>query len=131
MSAVKATFGGRVERINFAERSTIPGRFVFELADELTPTNVVNRLGQAVVLDQVLDAQALDANRLVLTNNAGRELLLIVTATIGNPSVETGDLAASLLTIARAFFLLGKATLCAGQFPLVACEELGVADGLP
>src|SRR5438132_13510824 len=115
MSAVKAAFGGRVERVNFDQRSAIPGRFVFQLADELPPANIVNRLGQAVVLDHVLDPQALDANRLVLANDAGRELLLIVTTPVGNSCMDACDFAPRLLTITRPLFLLGKATLCAGQ----------------
>src|SRR5207244_595215 len=101
-----AAFGRREERVNLAERSAIPGRFVFQLADELTPTNVMDRLGQAVVLDHVLDSQALDANRLVFTDNAGRELLLVVATAIGNPSVNPSHLAPGLLTIARPLFLL-------------------------
>src|SRR5437016_5187361 len=44
MATVKAAFGGRVERVNFDERSSVPGRFVFQLADELPPTNVMDGL---------------------------------------------------------------------------------------
>src|SRR5438128_3037076 len=110
MAAVKAAFGRREERINFEKPSAVPGRFVFELADELTPTNVMDRLGQAVVLDHVLDSQALDANRLVLAKNAGRELLLVVATAISNSCVDACDLPPGLLTIARPLFLLGKAT---------------------
>src|SRR5438105_1660237 len=111
MATVKAAFGGRKERVNLDQRSAIPGGFVFQLADELPPANVMDRLGQAVVLDQVLDVQALDADRLVLANHAGRELLLVVATAIGNPSVDACDFAPGLLPIARPLFLLGKATL--------------------
>jgi hypothetical protein len=109
--------------------SVLPYQAALYSSWRTNPPHVVNRLGQAVVPDHVLDRQTLDANRLVLANNAGGELLLVVATAIGNPSVNACDFAPSLLTIARAFFLLGKATLCAGQLLLVACKELGIADG--
>jgi hypothetical protein len=78
MATGKAALGGGKERLNFDERSAIPGGFVFQLADKLPPANVMDGLGEAVVLDHVLDAQTLDANRLVLANDASRELVLVV-----------------------------------------------------
>ncbi len=72
MAAVKAALGGGEERVDFAERSAVPSRFVLQLADELPPANVMDGLGQRVVFDHVLDAQTLDANRLVLANHAAR-----------------------------------------------------------
>src|SRR5213595_465099 len=115
MATVKAAFGRWEERVDLDERSAVPGGFVFQLADELPPTHIVNGLGEAVILDHVLDAQTLDANRLVLANEAGRELVLVVATAISNSRMNAGDLSPCLLTIARAFFLLGKATLCMGQ----------------
>lgn len=95
-------------------------------------------VGQAMVLD----AQALDANRLVLVNDAGiqvrqgRELRLIGATAVGNSCVKAGDFAPRLpcrtwiLTITGSLFLLGKATLGAGQLLLLACKEFGIANGL-
>ncbi len=129
MATGKAALGGGKERLNFDQRSAIPGRFVLQLADELAPSNIMDRLGQAVVLDQVLDAQTLDANRLVLANHAARELVLVVTTPIGNPCVDAGHFAPRFLAIARALFLFAQAPLCAGQLLLVACEEFGSGNG--
>ncbi len=56
MATVKAAFGRGKERVNLDERSAVPGGFVFQLTDELPPANVMDGLGQAVVLDHVLDS---------------------------------------------------------------------------
>src|SRR5690348_17781223 len=119
MAAVKATLGGWEERVGLDERSAVPGRFVFQLADELPPTHVMDRLGQAVILDHILDAQTLDANRLVLANDASREVVLIVPTPIGNACMDAGHFASGFLTIARALFLLAQTTLGPGQLLLI------------
>jgi hypothetical protein len=131
MATGKATLGRRKERVNLDERSAIPGGFVFQLADEFPPANIMDGLGQAVILDHVLDTQALDANRLVLTNDASRELVLVIATAVGNACMDAGNFAPRLLPIARALVLLAQPPLGAGQLLLIPCEELGIADGLP
>jgi hypothetical protein len=51
MSTIKAPFGGRVELVNLDNGSSIPGGFVLQLPDELTPSHVGDGFSQAVVLD--------------------------------------------------------------------------------
>src|SRR5205823_4684859 len=127
VSTVKTAFGGGIERVDLDKGSSIPGRFVFQLADTLAPSDITDGLGQAMVLD----LQTLHANRLVLTDHAGREVLLIIATAIGYSRVDPSHLAAGLLTVARAFFLLAKATVCTCQFLLVTRKEFGVAKGVP
>lgn len=79
-----------------------------------------------MVLDQVLDSQALDANRLVLANDASRELVLIVATAIGNACMDAGHFASGFLTIAGALVLLAQTTL--GQLLLITGEEFGIAN---
>jgi hypothetical protein len=59
-----ARFASRIPTINFDEGSSIPPRFVFQLTDELTPSDITDRFGKAVVLDHVLDCQTLHAHHL-------------------------------------------------------------------
>ena len=84
MATIKAAFRGWEERVDLDERSAVPGRFVLQLADELTPTNIMDRLGQAVILDHVFDLQTLHAYDLVLAYDLCRELVLVVSSSIGN-----------------------------------------------
>ncbi len=80
MSTVKATFRRGIPLVNLDEGTPIPERFVFQLPDELTPTDVTDGFCQAMVFDQILDVQTLDTDRLILTDQLCRELVLIVTA---------------------------------------------------
>ena len=80
MPTVKATFGGGIPLVDLDQGSPIPCCFVFELGHELTPTHVTDRFCKAMIFDYVLDCQALDADRLVFTNQFRRKLMLSVFA---------------------------------------------------
>ena len=84
MSTVIAAFGGGIPLIDLDKVSAIPRCFIFELGHELTPSHVTDRFCQFVVLDHVLHCQALDADRLVFTDQACGELLQEVTASISD-----------------------------------------------
>jgi hypothetical protein len=58
-----------------------------------------------------LHCQTLNAHRLVLTDNAGREFVEEVGATIRNPSMKTGDFATRFVAVLRATLLLGQSPL--------------------
>src|SRR3989442_8932886 len=123
MPTVGTALGGWVPLVNLDQGPPIPLRFVFQLAHELPPTDVTNRLGKVVVAQHVLDGQALHANHLVLVNDARRELVLIVPSPIRNPGMETGDFAPRLFSILGVFLLLGMASLRFGQLLFVCAEE--------
>jgi hypothetical protein len=131
MSAVKASFGGRIPLVNLDQRSTVPLSFVFQLPDELTPTHVRDGFGQAVVFDQMLDLQTLDAYDLVFAYDASRELMLIVSPAICHLLVDASNLETSLGSILRALFLFCVLPLRLRQFLLLLVEELGVSMRAP
>src|SRR5258708_1365086 len=131
MSAVKAAFGKGIELVNLDKHTSIPGCFVFQLPDELTPANIADSLSKAVVLDHVLDSQALHAHDLVFVDDARRKLVLIVSSSISNAGMDTSDFAASLGSVLGAFLLLSKPPLCLCQFLFVPGKIFGIAVGLP
>ena len=131
MTTIETAFGGGVPLINLDECAPIPCCFVLQLPDKLTPTDIGDSLSQTGVFDHVLDLQTLDANRLVLTDQLCRELVLVVPSPIGDPSMDTGDFQTSFRAVLGAFVLLGKTTLCLRQLLFILLEELGIAGGLP
>ena len=131
MPAARARFAGWVPSINFDHRSAVPRRFVFELADQFSPTHIGNRTGERGVLHHVLDRQALDHDRLVLTNQVRRKLVLVVSSLVGNTRMDLRHTPPLLLAVLRARLFAGKPSLSARQFLLITSKILGVRKGLP
>ena len=71
----RARLGTGEIAVNHDQRSPIPGRFVLQLAHQFSPAHITDCLGQRVIFQQVLDGQRLDTDRLVLTNQASRQLV--------------------------------------------------------
>src|SRR5579863_3803443 len=101
MTATRARFTGRVEPINFDHGSPVPGRFVLQLPHELAPAHVGNRFCEGRVPHHVLDSKALDHDRLVLTNQFGRKLMLIVFSSISYSRVDFGHPPPLLCSVLR------------------------------
>src|SRR5271157_5075280 len=80
MLAIMTRFAGRIPTINFDQSSSVPLSLVFELTNKLTPSDITDSFCQTVVFDHILDGQTLHANHLVFVDNAGRELVLVVTS---------------------------------------------------
>src|SRR5262249_12908337 len=76
------------------------------------------------------DLQTLDADHLVLMNNAGRELVLIIPSAVPNLGMETGNLEPCLCSVLAALLFLGSSPLCLGQFLLIFAEVLWIAHKL-
>jgi hypothetical protein len=131
MTTVKAAFGRGVPLVNFDESTPVPHRFVFQLPHELAPSHIGDGFGEAVVVDHVLDGQAFDAYDLVLAYDLGRELVLIVTASVGNTSVYSGNPTTRLVSILGAFALPGLRALRLCQFLLIFGKEARVAERAP
>src|SRR5712691_10322430 len=100
-----------VPLINLDQGSSVPLGFVFQLTDELTPSHIRDSLSQAVVLDHVLDCQALDAHHLVFVDDACAELVLVVSPSIGDTSMDTGDLQTGLVPVLGALLFSGMSPL--------------------
>src|SRR5260370_35517007 len=127
MPTVRTAFRTGVELINPDKRPSIPFGFVGELADKLTPTYITDGLCQRGILDHILDLETLDADCLVVTKNACRELVLIVSSPINYLSMETSNLESCLRPVQRTFFLLSKSPSCFCQFLLILIEVSGIA----
>ena len=106
MPTVKATFGGGIPLVDLDQVSPIPCCFVFELGHELTPTHVTDRFCKAVVLDHVLDSQALHANHLVFVYYACAELVLVISPAILDTSVDFGNFQPSFVSVLRSLLFL-------------------------
>ncbi len=121
---------GRVPMVYLDHGTSVPLGFVFQLTDELTPTHITDRFCQAVVFDQVLDGQTLDANHLVFMYDACRELVLVVPSTVIDPSMDFGNLETGLVSVFRAFLFLGMPTLRFCQSFLILGKVARIADAL-
>src|SRR5713101_3860006 len=130
MSTGVTTLGGWIPLVNLDKGSTIPLCFVLQLAGKFTPTHIANTLSKGVVLDHVLDLQTLDADHLVLVNNAGRELMLIVSTPISYLGVCLSNLETSLGAVLGALFLLGMSSLSLGKLLLILAEVPWIAHML-
>ncbi len=131
MSTVKTAFGRGVPLVNLDQGTPIPGRFVFQLAHELGPTHVTNGFRQAVVLDHVLDREALDTYDLVFTYDVSRELMLIVSSAVCNLLMDASNLETSFFTVLGTFFLFCVTALGTGQLLFIFGKELRIAVGVP
>jgi|SRR5260370_4203275 len=80
-----------VPLIDLDQGSSVPLGFVFQLTDKLTPSDILNSFSKLVILDHVLDCQALHANHLVFVNKACTELMLVVSSPVLNTSMELGN----------------------------------------
>ena len=99
MPTVEASLAARIPFVNRHQRSPVPRSFVLQLTHEFTPAHIVNGFRQRRMLDHPLDLQTLDADRLVLTNQACRELVREITAAISDTSMDTSDLETSLVSV--------------------------------
>ncbi len=120
-----------IEAVNLEQGASVPLGFVFQLTDELTPADITDRFRQAVVLDQVLNRQALDANHLVFVHDACAELVLGVTSPVIDPSVKTSHEDSGFVPVLRAFLFLGMPTLRFCQSLFILGKIAGIANILP
>ena len=130
MLACMAGFRRGIEAVNLDQHSSVPLGFVFELSSQLTPSHITDRFCKAVVLDHVLDCQTLHADHLVFVNDAGGELVLIVTSTIVDTGMHTGDFEACFLPVLRSFLRACMPSLSFCQPLLILCKEGGIANPL-
>ena len=118
---------GGIPFVNLDQVSTVPVGFVVELGDKLRPPHIADRFAECRVLDHVLHLQALHADRLVFTDQAGGELVQKITAAISDTSMKARHLETRLVSIFRPFFLPGMAALGFRQLFLILVKESGVA----
>ncbi len=110
-----AAFATGVPPINFDQCTSIPLRFVRELTHKLSPACIADSAGQSVIAHHIFDGQRLDADRLVLTDQAPRQLMQAILTLVGNLGVDARHLAARLLSVLGAFDLAAQGLLSAFQ----------------
>src|SRR6266446_9617841 len=110
MPTMGTAFRTGVPLVNLDQGAPIPLRFVLQLAHELAPAHIRDGLGEAVILEHVLDRETLDADHLVLVNDASREFVLIIPSPICYLGMVTRDLETCLGSVLASLFLLGKSS---------------------
>ena len=84
-----------------------------------------------MVLDHILDRQGLETNRLVLTDQSGRQLVVKITAGIGDASMQLGNFEAGFRSVLAPLLFLGKSSLCLGKLLFITSIVFGVGYRLP
>ncbi len=130
MLASMTGLGRGIPAVNLDKGSSVPVGFVLQLADKLAPSDITDRLCQRVVLDHILDRQALNANDLVFMDNACRELVLVISSSVVNTSMDFGDFQTGFVPILGALLFPGMLTLGFCQLLLILGKVAGVANGL-
>ena len=120
-----------VPTVNLDQASSVPVGFVFQLSDKLTPSYVADSLSQCGVLDHVLDSQALHTHHLVFVDDAGGELMLVVSSPVGDTSMDFGYFETCLGAVLGALLFPGMPTLGFCQLLLILGKVAWVANGLP
>jgi hypothetical protein len=113
--------------VNLYQRASVPLRLVFQLPHQLAPAHIADGLGEGMVSEHVFHRQGLDAHRLVLTDDAGREFVLKITETgPGSPaSLDRGRMARSLqVTIAIASMNQGTEAMANPLYPTVFRSDI-------
>ena len=89
----------RKGQVIWHEGASVPLAFLFKLTDKLTPSNIGDRFGEAVIFDQILDSQTLDADHLVFVDNGSRELVLVVSSSVVDTSMDAGNFETGLVPV--------------------------------
>src|SRR6185312_15638204 len=111
MATGRAALAAGIPLVNTDEGAPVPGGFVLQLAYELTPADIVNRLCQRRMLRHRLHVQTLHANRLVLTNDAGGKIVQEIGAPVGNACMDAGHLPAAFVPVLGSAFLFRETAL--------------------
>lgn len=130
MPTVGTAFGRRVPPVDLDEGAPIPAGFVFQLAHELAPSDIADTLRQGVVLDQILDGQTLDADHLVLADDAGREFVLVIASAVGDTGMDPGHFETCPGSVLTPFLLFRQPPLRFRQLLLVIGKITRISDGL-
>jgi hypothetical protein len=130
MPAIETALRRRIELVNLDQVPSIPFSLVFQLPYEFSPADIGYSLTQLPIFHHVLHRQTFHTDRLVFTDQACRELVQEVLATVGYASMDTNHFKTSLISIPRTLLLFGIPLLCFRKFILVYMEEFRIADGL-
>jgi hypothetical protein len=128
MPTTETALPGGIPPANLDQGSTIPVGFVVQLRYKKRPAYIMDRFGKLVIFDHVFDCQRLNADRLVFTDQFGREFVQEITAAISDTSMKTRYFLACFGSVLGPFFLLGMPSLSLCQFLFVFGKEAGIAN---
>ncbi len=111
LAAGRTDLGRGEPRIGLNERPAVEPAFIGELADELAPPGVPDRLRQAAVLHHLPRLQRLDHDDLVLVDDASRQLVEEVVPSVLDLLVFLREDEPGLLAVPAAGLLAGERTL--------------------
>jgi hypothetical protein len=103
-------------RVHFHECD--PGAFSLgsQRQQEIAPGNIADRAGQPIVPEHVLDAQALDRDEPVATDQLQGDLVVMLATKVLHASVSLRDRLASLAAVLAPLLLPGEAALLPAKF---------------
>ena len=119
-----------VPLVNLDQGASVPLGFVFQLANELTPTHVTDGFCQAVVFEHILDGQTLHADDLVFAHHACTELVLVVSSAVIDLSVNASGFETGFVPVLRSLLFLSMSTLGFCQALLILGKVAGITDAL-
>jgi hypothetical protein len=105
------TLLGRSPGIDFHEFD--PGTFGLgsKRQNEVAPGNIADRPAQPIVLEQFVDAQALDRDKSVATDQFQSSLVMMLASEVRHSCVGPGNLLASFAAVLAVPFFTGEASL--------------------
>src|SRR5574344_942164 len=106
--------------VNLHSLLAIPISFICEHGNEAAPACISNGLGKVMVSLHTLDVQVLDADGIIFSNKGNGALMQIVSTTIGNLIVKSGNFELLVFKPSASFLLTRKMLLCFGKFTLVS-----------
>ena len=125
-AAARAAFRGREESVD--SDKMLSGHFALVLAHthELAPAGIGYRLCQMVVLQHVLNLQALKDQRLVFVHHSVRGLMLEVAALTGHTPVQFRQTLSRFFAVAASLLFSRKRLLRLLQFLLRNCAKINL-----
>ncbi len=127
MPTIETALTGWIPLVDFDQLAPIPLCLICELRDKFRPAHIRDSLAEFGILDHVLDGKRLDADRLVFTDQAGRELVQEIPAAVSYSGMDFRDFLPGFGSILGPFLLLRKPSLCLRQLLLILVEEFRVA----
>lgn len=119
-----ATLGRGEKPVNLPEMYSVPFRFVLDLANELSPPGVGNRLRQMMIRRHSSHVQVFGVDRLVLADQPMAQFVKEIVSLIRDLFMNSCNLGTRLVSVAAPFDFVRKQALKAGEFVLRSAQEL-------
>lgn len=110
-TTLTASLRGRKPTADFYDRSPVPLGLVDHHASEFTPSSISYRTRCSLGAQHPLHRQSLKTDRLVFTDQPGRELVQKIAPSIHHPRMDAGHSDGCLLPVVRSFLLSSCCTL--------------------